>query len=146
MLAHDLAHMIRVAWDHHGSIASATSATVAGATALILHDSFFETWLGVPMPVLLASFAGAACALSFLPRMGVTKSLVALVVSTVAAAYLVPIASWSLNVPDKLAIGFAFLLALFGQTLIGSAFVTVPHVASKLVEALAERIRGSRRP
>lgn len=123
-------------------VVAAGASAASGAAAIVAPDDFAQHWLGVPLPVLLAAFAGATCALSFLSRMGAMKSMVALSVSTVSAGYMVPLIAWGLNLPDKLSIGLAFMLALFGQTLIGSAFGALPEIMKQLLSALVERVRG----
>ena len=121
---------------------SVTTSAVSAAAALYSPETFTVQWLGVPLPVLLASFAGATCALSFLTTMGFMRCAVALAVSTVAASYCVPLLSWAIGVPEKLSIGLAFMIALFGQTLIGSAFGSIPEAIKQVFSALADRIRG----
>lgn len=138
------AYWIRLNWHDHGLLVSAVTSASSAIGAIMAPETIVLQWLGVPMPVMLASFAGGSCALSFLPRMGAAKSISTLLVCTVAAAYMVPITSWALNIPGNLQIGIAFLLSLFAQTLIGAAFTHLPEVLKKLLDAFVDRVRGPR--
>jgi hypothetical protein len=74
--------------------------------------------------------------------MGLLRSIVAILVSTLFAAYTVPLMSWTFGVPGHLAIGLAFVLGLFAQTIIGAAFGALPEFVKGLLDALVERVRG----
>jgi hypothetical protein len=127
--------------DQAQAIYAATS-IVSGMAAVATHDYVSQMWLGVPLAVVLAAFAGATFSLTFLSEMGAKKSVATVACSTGLSVFAVSILTWKFGIPDQPAIGTAGLLALFGQTLIGAFLGVLPDALKKLMDALIERVKG----
>jgi hypothetical protein len=128
--------------DQHYHLAAFTVSVTSAAAAAGLDDAMYVLWLGVPLPVILAAFAGAACALSFLDRMTFLQSLIAIMVASAASSYLTPLILWGMDIPSNLSIAIAFAFALFGQTLIGTLFGAFPDAVKQMLWAIVERVKG----
>lgn len=120
----------------------AATSVISGMAAVAAHDDVSHQWLGVPLAVVLAAFAGATFSLTFLSEMSPRKSVGTVVCSTGMSVFAVSVLTWQFGIPDHPAIGTAGLLALFGQTIMGAFLGVLPDAMKKLVDAIIERIRG----
>lgn len=119
--------------------AAAVGATASGA-ASILTASWSVDVFGVSVSTLLAGFAGALIALSFLPPYKTWRGMAAAVAAgTLIAAFSEPLIAHYLDAPAKLHQAIAFLVGLAALSVIPLAFKAVPEFFT----ALADRIRGT---
>jgi hypothetical protein len=126
--------------DHSLIQLAAAGGSVATGTASVLTASWSIDIFGVSVSVLLAGFAGALIALSFLPPYKTFKGMVAAVVAgTLIAAFTEPLIAHYSDAPAKLAQGIAFITGLVALSVIPLALRSVPE----FFRALADRIRGN---
>lgn len=108
-----------IAADPDAARAGAILASAAAAGAALAGDGIVLAWLGVPMPVLAAGFAGSTFALGFLHPESIGRALFIVFTSTLAAAYGEPLIADHLGfsrypLPVAFAIGgVAHLVGLF---------------------------------
>ncbi len=126
--------------DHSILQVAAAGGSVATGTASVLTSSWSMDIFGVSVSALLAGFAGALIALSFLPPYKTFKGMVAAVAAgTLIAAFTEPLIAHYTDAPAKLAQGIAFLTGLVALSVIPLALRAVPA----FFEALADRLRGN---
>lgn len=143
-MSEQLSHMLRYAWDHHAPVMTAAVSAATGSAAIIMHDDWWRVWFGVPQSVLLASFCGAAFALSFLQKMGFIRALLTITFCTFLSAYFVPLFAWAFDIPDRLELGLAATIGVAAQTAISTALTMLPDLMRQAAEAVIARIRGGR--
>lgn len=119
-------------------MAAAATSVVSGASAAVAQDWTMAVF-GVPVFVLLASFAGSVAALSFLQPMGVARMASSVCCGTAIAAYIEPIAAHYLGLQAHL--GVAFAIGLVAMAAVPLLITWVP----KLLDAVADRVRGGAR-
>jgi hypothetical protein len=114
------------------------AAAVSGGASLVT-ASWSVDLFGVPVSVVLAGFAGALIALSFLPPYQTLKAAaLAVAAGTVIAAFSEPLIAHYTDAPAKLSQAIAFVTGLVALSVIPLALKAVPA----LFEALADRLRG----
>lgn len=119
--------------------AAVTAITSALGVAVVDNTTY---WLGVPLPVVLAALCGSAVVLSVLGSMTRMQAFGAVALGTAAGTYLTKLIGWRWGVPTDVwpAVGFGVaVLAHIGLT---ALFGAAPGGMTKLIEALAERIKG----
>lgn len=121
--------------------AQAALASVAtGAAAIAIDTPMY--WLGVPMPVVLAAFAGSACALSFLGSLGRARAILVVACCTVIGFYLQPLIGSMFGIDKGVWPASAFATALLAHIVGTALFGAVPEAIKGMLAALIERIRG----
>ena len=85
---------------------------------------------GIKLPLLIAGFAGAVVTLSYLKELKKSQVVMALITGALGAAYLTPITTHYLTIPDTLENGAGFLIGVVSMHLI------------PMILALAERYRS----
>lgn len=133
---------IRHAWDHHTPTITAAVSATSGSAAIVMREDFWYLWFGVQQSVLLASFCGAAFALSFLPTMGFIRAVLSILFCTLLAAYIVPLFAWTFDIPDRLSLGLAATIGLASQTAFGAVLTMLPDLIRQAAQALIARIKG----
>lgn len=109
------------------SALATTSGVASAATTGIVADVF-----GVPLSVLLAGFAGAVVALSFLPPLpDKWKSFTAVAVGTLVASYGVQVGAWYFKWPAELNAPAAFFIGLLAHLFLTLVFTKGPSWANK---------------
>lgn len=127
--------------DATGQVALLGVAAVSAAAGVAI-DPMVQ-WAGVPLEVVCWAFAGAACALSFLPAMPRWRAVVALTVGAVLATAGTPLAVHVIELPPgRYDINVAATLGLSVQVVIAPLFGAVPRAVSDLMQALVDRVRG----
>lgn len=124
------------ALQHHATVAAAASAV---GVAVVDSSTY---WLGVPLPVVLAALCGSAVVLSVLGSMTRVQAFGAVALGCAAGTYLTKFAGWHWAIPTDVwpAVGFGIsAVAHIGLT---ALFGAAPGGMAKLIEALAERIKG----
>ncbi|MCC6530927.1 MAG: hypothetical protein IT531_00120 [Burkholderiales bacterium] len=121
-------------------IPAAIASVIASAGALTVDASVY--WLGVPMPVVLAGFAGSACALSFLGSLTRLRALSIVACCTLIAAYLQPLIGYLAGWPMGVWPGAAFFVGLIAHALGTAIFGAAPGAVRDAFGALIDRIRG----
>lgn len=122
--------------------AYALAVSVASAASAVAVDPVVQ-WAGVPLEVVLWAFAGAACALSFLPELSRGRAVVALTVGTVLAIACTPLVVLAAELPEvKYDKGVAAVLGLGMQVVVSAAFGSAPKAVADLIDALVARVRG----
>ncbi len=125
--------------------APATATAAASGAALFVTDSSVY-WLGVPLPVVLASLFGASVVLSVLGSMTRMQAFGAVALGTATGTYLTKLIGWRYGVPVDVwpAIGFGVAaVAHLGMT---SLFGAAPPALVKLIDAAIEKFRGASKP
>lgn len=117
---------------------AAAVGAAAAAGAAWTADQATMHFVGVPLPVLLAAFAGALASLSFSEAMRLSRLIGTVMSSTAIGAYGEPLLEHflrtRLGIPDELSVALpvAFFGALASQALIGWMLRSIPEVLDRL--------------
>lgn len=111
-----------------------------GTAAITLELSTY--WLGVPMPVVLASFAGSCCALSFLGSLDRFRAMTIVICCTLIGTYMQPLLGHVLGIPGAIWPALGFATGLGAHTLGTVLFGAAPGAVKDALTALIDRIRG----
>lgn len=121
-------------------LVAAVASVGAGTAAAVTDLSTY--WLGVPMPVVLASFAGSACALSFLGALGRIRAITIVAACTLIGTYMQPLLGHWLGVPASIWPALAFATGLLAHIVGTGLFGAVPGAVKDALGAVIERIKG----
>lgn len=110
---------------------AAAGVSAASAAGALASQNISVELFGVPVSVLLAGFAGASAALSFMPAMKVSRMASVVMVGTGFSTYGTPLVANAVNVADKLHLGIAFFLGLTAQVAITWLLTRLPEVLDK---------------
>lgn len=130
--------------DPDAARAGAIVASAAAAGAALAGDGIVLAWLGVPMPVLAAGFAGSTFALGFLHPESPLRALIIVIGSTLAAAYGEPL------IADRLGLGrypLPIAFAIGGVAHLAGLMLFSPEARTRLwatIDMLLDKI-GVRR-
>lgn len=116
------------------------AAAGSGIAALTSDSSVY--WLGVPMPVVLASLCGASVALSILGSMPRTQAFSAVALGTATGTYVPKLLAWKYGVPPDVLPAVGFLLGIGAHVGLSALFGATPGAVSKLIDAAAEKLKG----
>jgi hypothetical protein len=117
---------------------AAALGAAASAGAAWTVDQASVHLVGVPLPVLLAAFAGALASLSFAETMRLSRLIGTVLSSTAIGAYAEPLlehwlrAQFGIPAETAVALPVAFFAALGSQAVIGWALRSIPEVLDRL--------------
>lgn len=111
--------------------AAAASLSAVSAAGAVASQNISVELFGVPVSVLLAGFAGAAAALSFMPAMNIARMASVVMVGTGFSTYGTPLVANAVNVAEKLHLGIAFFLGLTAQVAITWLLTRLPTMLDK---------------
>lgn len=107
--------------------------TMAAATAVssYMADQWSLHFLGVPLSVVLASFAGAFLALSWQRKLPAPVKCATVWLGTFAGAYLTPIALHYGDIPTQFQLAVAFGVGIVAEPALHRVWQTVPQIIDK---------------
>lgn len=120
--------------------AAIAAAATSGTAAIVTDSSVY--WLGVPMPVVLASLCGASVALSILGSMTRMQAFSAVALGTATGTYVPKLLAWKYGVPPDVLPAVGFLLGIGAHIGLSALFGATPGALSKFLDAAIERFKG----
>lgn len=120
--------------------AAVAAAATSGSAAIVIDSSVY--WLGVPMPVVLASLCGASVALSILGSMTRVQAFSAVALGTATGTYVPKFIAWKYGVPADVLPAVGFLLGLGAHMGLSALFGSTPGALSKFLDAAIEKFKG----
>jgi ABC-type uncharacterized transport system permease subunit len=109
---------------------TATMAAVSVAGSWVA-DQWAIQLFGVPLSVVLASFAGAFLALSWQRKLPPTAKCASVWIGTFAGAYLTPIVLHYSAVPGHFELAIAFAVGIVAEPALHRIWQTVPQLVDK---------------
>ena len=108
-------------------------AAASSAVGSYLADQWSLHFLGVPLSVVLAAFAGAFFALSWQRRIPAPAKCAAVWVGTFAGAYLTPIAMHYGDIGTQFQLAIAFGIGLVGEPALHRLYDRIPRLIEKRI-------------
>lgn len=121
----------------------AAIAAVSSAVGVAVTDNTVY-WLGVPMPVVLASLCGASVALSILGSMTRPQAFSAVALGTATGTYVPKLLAWKYGVPPDVLPAVGFILGIGAHIGLSALFGATPGALSKFLDAAIERFKGGK--
>lgn len=110
-----------------------TTATMAAGSAAgsYLADQWSLHFLGVPLSVVLAAFAGAFLALSWQRKLPPLAKCASIWIGTAGGVYLTPIVMHYVAVPAHFQLAIAFAVGIVAEPALHRVWQTVPQLVDK---------------
>jgi len=110
-----------------------SAASMAGATAVgsYIADQWSLHFLGVPLSVVLAAFAGAFFALSWQRKLPPLAKCASIWIGTAGGVYLTPIVMHYMAVPSHFQLAIAFAVGIVAEPALHRVWQTVPQLVDK---------------
>lgn len=121
----------------------AAIAAVSSAVGVAVTDNTVY-WLGVPLPVVLAALCGSAVVLSVLGSMTRMQAFGAVALGCAMGTYLTKFVGWHWAVPSDVWPAVGFGIAAVSHIGLTALFGAAPGAMTRFLDALIERVKGSR--
>lgn len=120
---------------------AAITAAGSGVAAIVTADTSVY-WLGVPLPVVLASLCGSAVVLSVLGNMTRAQAFGAVALGSATGTYMTKFIGWQWGVPADVWPAVGFGVAAVAHVGLSALFGATPGALSKFLDAAIEKFRG----